>query len=386
MKKGKRILAAVLMLALATMAFIACDGIIEGSREQYLPNTNTPASNENQESPTTQPASSQTPDLTIEDFRATIIAAGAFWESWWQMRGAFAWENIEDVPWYYWAEKPEHPRSMGFSRLLPALGFETIDDVRNRLLQFYTETWVDEQIFGEGAALAETGGLLFGAPIAYSFMEYDGYLYVQTTRIGVTLPNWETATHTIIEQDGNRAVVETLVTVYDHWGSGADMPSARIHFTFIDGRIDSGIGTWQFLEPSPMDDHWVYVHDDWAIFTFLPSPISIGEHLVVRSGTAVNFTDNSGVPFTGADNIGARFGFVKNFMLTTPDFHLWEEALFADAPRLSDEPWDYDLTHRLREYMVDVPAGSNFSVTLTDPGFYIVGLEGVFWLFVEVVE
>ena len=384
MKKGKRVLTIMLILALATIAFIACGGVIEGSNEQYLPNASIPASNENPENPTTQPASSQTSDLTIEDFRATIIAAGTFWADWWQMRGAFAWENIEHIAWDYWVEQPEHPRSKGFDRLLPASGFEHISDVRDYLLQFYTETWVDEQIFGEGTALAETGGLLFGAPIAYSFAEYDGHLYVQTTRIGMTLPMWETATHTLVEQDGNRAVVETIVTAYDHWGSGDDMPSAKIRFTFIGGRIDSGVGTWQFLEPSPMDDHWVYVLEDRAIFTFFPSPISVGEHLVVRSGTVVNFTDNTGALFTDAENIGARFGFVRNLMLDTPDFHLWEEALFADAPRLSEEPWDYDLTHRLREYMVDVPVGSGFAITLTDPGFYIVGLEGEYWFFVEV--
>jgi|GEM_PF-6942092 len=180
----------------------------------------------------------------IEDI---ILTAGGFWEEWWNMEGIFNWGHIDVTPWEYWTQKPYDPRSMGFSRMLPESGYTSEDCIRNILLQFYTPRWIDVNVFGRGyVEHEETAVVLSGVGIP--FVEYNGELFVMTARMGVVRPDWTTATHTLIEQSGNRTVVETVVTTYDHMGVGGELPTATIHFTFIDGRIDSGRGVWVWSE------------------------------------------------------------------------------------------------------------------------------------------
>ena len=124
--------------------------------------------------------------------------------------------------------------------------------------------------------------------------------------------------------------------------------------------------------------YWTTTLTDRGTFTFSPTPdITAGNLIVVQAGTVVTFRESG--------RSGARFGYAHNLMLTVPDLALWEEALFTDAPHLSDDDWDFDLSGRLRENIAQVLAGGSRSITLTEPGFYVVGLEGEFWLFVEVV-
>ena len=162
-------------------------------------------------------------EQSIEELGATIVEAGRFWEQWWGMNGMFTWEHIGNIPWEEWDELPEHLSSGGFGRLLPTSGFESIQDVHNYLLQYYTEAWIASE-------------LLF-------FYEYEDILYMHTARAGFPYPNWETATHTLIEQEGDRAVVETTVLIgtYNCWYSEYGEPwETQLRFTFVDGRIDSG--------------------------------------------------------------------------------------------------------------------------------------------------
>jgi hypothetical protein len=166
------------------------------------------------------------------------------------MRGIFAWENFDETPWEYWIEQPNHPRSRGFQRVLPAFAFQSMNDVANHLSQFYTDEWVSREIFGERTE-AEANEIFFGEPLA--FEEYAGELYVFTTRIGTLRPNWETATHNLIEQTDNFAVVETVVFAYDHMDLRVEMPMATFRVTLIDGRIESGRGQWGEWESQKID-------------------------------------------------------------------------------------------------------------------------------------
>jgi len=188
---------------------------------------------------------------TIEELGTTIIAASAFWDDWWSLRGVFAWDqHIDDSQWQPWSEETQyHPLSRGFSILLPSSGFESLNDIGVHLLQFYTQSWVNRELFDESRFHVEIDGIyytIFGSP--WAFEEYDDILYVSTARYGAMRPDWATATHTLIEQEGNHAIVETTVTAYDHRGSGDEMPIATFHFTFVDGKIESGLGTWSWPE------------------------------------------------------------------------------------------------------------------------------------------
>jgi len=181
------------------------------------------------------------PERTIEELGAVIVAAGNFWEDFWGLSGIFSWEHFDDTPWEYWIEQPNHPRSLGFERVKPTFAFNDLADVTSYLLQFYTDVWVNREFFGERTAIGD-GDIFFGEP--WGFAEYDGNLYVHTARIGTLRPNWETATHVLISQDGNIAVVETMVVAYDHRGSGEEMPVSSFRFVFYNGRIENGIGQW----------------------------------------------------------------------------------------------------------------------------------------------
>jgi len=233
----------VASLLFTLTALSACGGNGDAPESSVVQN----AATQNENNPTNV-GSEQSQQWTIEELGATIVAAGQFWDEWWYLRGLFAWdEHIDDTPWDYWIEQPEHPRSRGFSVLLPSSGFESLNDIGGHLLQFYTQSWMDRELLGESIFHVEIDNIyhhIFGSPAA--FEEYDGVLYVATARYGAVRPDWHTATHTLIEQDGNNAVVETTVTAYDHRGSGDEMPRATYRFVFYNCRIESGLGTWQW--------------------------------------------------------------------------------------------------------------------------------------------
>ena len=170
-----------------------------------------------------------TPELshtwTITELSDIIVAAGDFWEEWWEMRNRFSGEHIgtplsqEDIP--------GHICTSVYGVLLPSSGFNSLNDIRSYLLNHYTQTWIDEKLSGEFAP----------------FVEYDGVLWINAVRAGFARPNWQTATHNLIEQSGNHAVVETTVLV-GAWHrediDPMDYAWEAIHrFTLIYGRIDS---------------------------------------------------------------------------------------------------------------------------------------------------
>jgi len=169
---------------------------------------------------------------TIEELGETIVAAGTFWEDWWQLSGRFT-----HIDWDGSINMPEHlveERGLGMFALLSTSGFESIDDIRNHLLQYYTEAWADAELSRDFAI----------------FVEYDDVLYVDGTRAGFARPNWNNATHVLVEQEGSRAVVETTF-LHGAWHRGYEYayPVRAIYrFTFIDGKIDAGLGPWGHSE------------------------------------------------------------------------------------------------------------------------------------------
>ena len=170
--------------------------------------------------PSTEPATevlqnNEQPNL--EELGEIIVAAGTFWEDWWSMNGRFALENID------------FDEQIGdvMSRLLPESGFNNLDDVRQYLLKYYTESWVDQKMASE----------------TFVFAEYFDILYVHAIRAGFVRPNWETAEHLLIEQDGNRVTVKTTVLVggwhrYPYEDPLEHAYESTYHFTFTGGRIE----------------------------------------------------------------------------------------------------------------------------------------------------
>jgi len=169
---------------------------------------------------TPNPPATEAPAWTIEELGEIIVAGGIFWEDWWRLRGAFATEHID------W----EEGHLQIYNRVLPSSGFSSLDDIRSYLLQYYTEAVVNTQLSGE-------------IPI---FVEYNSNLYMNSGRMSSMHPDWENATHIIIEQSGNLIVVETTVLVYvPETGAGEEV---QYRFTFIDGRIDSAGNSWRWFD------------------------------------------------------------------------------------------------------------------------------------------
>jgi len=160
-------------------------------------------------------------EWTIEELGDIIVAAGTFWEDWWFWRGTFA-----DIKIDFDALVPEHFPSAIFFAVLPNSKFETLDDIRNYLLQFYTERWIDSEM----------------TQLWLPFKEYDDILFASVARAGLARPGWHTASHVLIEQVGNVAIVETTI-YHGSWHrlefGGEVYPFEVTHrFTLVDGRID----------------------------------------------------------------------------------------------------------------------------------------------------
>jgi len=175
---------------------------------------------------------------TIEELGETITAAGIFWEDWWGFGGVFALSNSEQS--VFVPTDAEHPGvGMGFTPFLPASGFVTLDDVRDHLLQFYTEDTADNIIANY-----------------MIFTEIDGVVHFADARYGMARPRWDDATFALIEQVGNRAVVEaTFLHGGWHRGDWDDAyPRRAIHrFVMIDGKIDVGLGPFGMNEDTIME-------------------------------------------------------------------------------------------------------------------------------------
>ena len=249
----------LVLIAFAMFAFAACDR--NGDTQEPTQNEDTPADTIGEQIPM--------PPLIIEELGSTIVAAGTFWEDWWGMRGIFGHFG-ESV----FIPTDGYGSGMSYSQFLPASGFSTLDDINAYLLQLYTESAL--------------------AAMYLPFREIDGVLHFADARYGALRPNWETATHTLIEQSDTRAVVETVVYGYDHRGSGDEMPSATLTITLIDGKIDSGLTNWI------VDWNWNGVGSDaiiWEAFSAQLDDITLfidrAENTVLESFDRLYSIDHS---------------------------------------------------------------------------------------------
>ena len=222
MKKSFRTICYTSLLLLTT-GLIACN-------EETVSNTNITNS------------ANQSIQHTLDDLSLNIVSAGKFWEDFWNMSGIFSYEHFDNSPWYYWVEQPMHPLSRGFQRALPSFKFQSINEIGEYMRQFYTDEGVNQEIFGR--EVLSDNEITLGIPWAFEEYGEFGYLYILTTRIGTLRPDWTTATHRLIEQNNNYAVVETVVYAYDHMYLGTEMPSATFQFTLVDGKINSSNGFW----------------------------------------------------------------------------------------------------------------------------------------------
>jgi len=152
----------------------------------------------------------------IDPFAVTILRAGIFWDDFWYLDAMFSVNNID------WGAPP-HLAAQSFTRLLPTSGFENLDDIRNFLSQFYTDAWIDAEFASDTPP----------------FAEYDDELFMQGARAGISRPNWNTASHELISDDGINAVVETTVMHYVWHIEDAEHYEVTYTFTFVDGRINS---------------------------------------------------------------------------------------------------------------------------------------------------
>ena len=156
--------------------------------------------------------------FTVEELGAVIEGAGHFWEDWWEVRGRFGREHLEEWPdWEVWDARPAHIRN--HLLLLPSSGFERLEQMRDYLLQYYTAAWV-EGVFARGF---------------YFFVEYEGALYMDIGRYSSILVDWNTATHRLVGQFGRYAVVESTMMYYGTEEQAYFEGTRR--FWFVDGRI-----------------------------------------------------------------------------------------------------------------------------------------------------
>jgi len=168
---------------------------------------------------------------------------------------------------------PAHFPSGIYAPLLPSSGFAGQDDIRSYLLQFYTGEWID---------------VLFSMEFA-PFAEYDGILFINSARAGFSRPNWQTATHALVFQEGNKSIVKTTL-YHGAWhrlpyGESAYPFEMTHRFTLINGRIDSGIGFDPSVYISPSG--WYIVERETRSVNFnVPSVTSANVRVQIEKSSS----------------------------------------------------------------------------------------------------
>jgi len=173
---------------------------------------------------------------TVEELGEIIVAAGRFWEEFNGVTGRFSYEN-HDMSGRIQGTHPRHLEQ--FTALMPASGFESVNDVRSFLLRYYTESWVDALLYGEFPP----------------FVDYEGVLYMHAGVVGPpseARPDWDTATHMLLEKVEKKGYVVIVATTVLHrsWqlfymeGVFSPLEVARYpvthYFEFVEGTINVG--------------------------------------------------------------------------------------------------------------------------------------------------
>jgi len=347
MKKVINKLCGVLLLLTLTLGFTACSG----ERGSANGNTNQSALNQPNDTaatpePTPQPTTDQSREHTLEELGATIVAAGEFWNDWWWRNGAFAWGHTDDSmsnfqPFNEDVAPAHHPLSRGFSIFLPSSGFTSLNDIGVFLSQFYTQSWVDRGQFAEPLVVGE---LMPGEETQFfgwtnAFEEYNGRLYIFTWNESQPRPEWRTATHTLIEQDGSHAIVETVVSTYFHGFEGGGLtPTITYRFTLIDGRIDNAYGYRQeidSLHTSHVQQGFYTAFRDAMLFAYRTEDVVLASFDAIHEIELPNFGDfavRDGDVLIGATQT------IYNISLVIFE-NVWDEAANQDAFTIADSFW-----------------------------------------------
>ena len=208
--------------------------MVENSYFEYVKQDNVRLNLEVEPEHTDSSNNDQYYSWTIEELGEIIAAGNAVWEDWWLVRGRF---SMEHQGWHYNTTYQVD----GGIKLLPTSGFVTFNDIRNYLLQFYTENWVNRQLSGQFTVFFEYNDM--------PFINYDAGSF------GAAFTSFRTAEHILIEQNRNYAVVQTTA-LSGPWHKTYCCPWEDIewlfeykkyYFFFTDGRIDSIIvpnNTW----------------------------------------------------------------------------------------------------------------------------------------------
>jgi len=254
-------------------------------------------------------------ELTIAELGDVIERAGHFWTELRTLEGRFAWEHFD------------HNEALGYVHLhlLPTSGFSRVEDVRNHLLQYYTENW---------AGIEEVWIMRSWDNFEQAFKEFGGMLYAVVASQG-TWYAWETAEHRLIEQDGNHAIVETRVeTRYSATGD-TNLRYTTFRFTFVGNRIDSGefVGVeeaeWgydDFVSSVPAESNEA---DDQ-----LTSDVDFSSHPIVGTWESIGFSHyydgnwDLDDTFTGSLYYFGADGSFKMFR-TGPGSHHWDDSLVS---------------------------------------------------------
>ncbi|MCL1935379.1 MAG: hypothetical protein FWF57_03255 [Defluviitaleaceae bacterium] len=138
--------------------------------------------------------------LDIVELGEIIIQSMSFWHEVLYLRGRFSQEHLGHYS-EVW-DFPQHkPILRAYQRVLPTSGFESLQDIKDYLLQFYTESFLES---------------VFSLELA-PFIEYDNTLYLHTARIWFASSKLETAIYTLVEHNNDYSIVEMSVlrTVWD---------------------------------------------------------------------------------------------------------------------------------------------------------------------------
>jgi len=202
-------------------------------------------------------------DIILEKFGEIIVEAGVFWDDWLGGGYRFSYEHVSS-----WDDTPEYMAYLGFRKILPSSGFENLENIKSYLLQFYTESWVDNILNQELPSLAEfNSGELLGLPL---FIEYDGELYMYFERLGFPRLKWQTAIHYLLELEDSYVVVKTSVleSPFFHMLPGLTFTNSREEFF---RELQELILTGNYVHPTTLSEN--LVQEAFYHFTFINGKI-----------------------------------------------------------------------------------------------------------------
>ena len=169
------------------------------------------------------------------ELAAILASANCFWLCLWQWRHEFQGNLYEAQHQWWFVQRlargvTDSLYHGGYGWILPESGFESLEDIRIRLLQNFTDEWVEQILL---------------SPL---FLEYDTLLHVHLPSLrefeAPQLGNIHDAIFTIIERNENDSRIIMDVT-FPTVVLGETANDVQMRVVFINGRIDS-IDGWSW--------------------------------------------------------------------------------------------------------------------------------------------